>query len=58
MVTTCKGKKLVQEVDVLSYNIHSGFTAHAPNRRDLPLPSDIFSKYTLVNKCPGKLLDK
>ena len=44
----------MQEVDVLPYNIHSGFTAHAPHRRDdLALPSEIFSKYTLVNTCPG-----
>ena len=43
----------------MEYNIHSNFTAHAPNRVDLPLSAmsaDIFSKYTLVNVCPGEQL--
>lgn len=50
-------KDCLQEIDSMKYNIHSAFTAHVPIRRDPPhnmLSSDIFSKYTLVNVCPGE----
>lgn len=49
----------MQEIDSIEYNIHSKFTARAPNRVDLPsraMSADIFSKYILVNVCPGEQL--